>query len=121
MMTSRMIFSAVLTLFLSYQLEAAEQSLLALYKHLHSHPELSFQEKNTAARIAQELDQIGFSVTQHVGGYGVVAVLRNGAGPTLMLRTDLDALPVAEQSGLAYASKVKAVEQDGRTVSVMHA
>src|SRR2546426_12521017 len=65
-------------------------SLDALYKHLHSHPEISFQEENTAKRIADELAKLGFEVTQKVGGHGVVGVLRNGAGPTILLRTDLD-------------------------------
>ena len=99
-----------------------EYSLLdALYKHLHSHPEISFQEENTAKRIADELTKSGFEVTQKVGGHGVVGVLRNGAGPTILLRTDLDALPVKEQTDLAYASKVRTRDDKGNEVDVMHA
>ena len=96
-------------------------SLLSLYTQLHQHPELSFHEKETAARIAQEWRDAGFQVTTGVGGHGVVAVMRNGAGPTLMLRTDLDALPVTEQTGLAYASKVRATTEQGVETGVMHA
>src|SRR5262245_2457201 len=70
--------------------------LEALYKHLHSHPELSLQETASAGRMAKELTAIGFEVTTGVGGLGVVGVLKNGAGPTVMVRTDLDALPVTE-------------------------
>ena len=92
-----------------------------LYKFLHSHPELSFQEKNTSALIASQLRKLGFEVTEHVGGYGVVGLLRNGKGPTVMIRTDMDALPVAEKTGLPYASKVKAVDDRGNEVPVMHA
>ena len=118
-------------LFLSTQL-AAESSLKtavskdyeylqSLYFHLHSYPELSFQEKNTALRIAAELRQAGFEVSEGVGGYGVVGVLKNGKGPTLMLRTDLDALPVEEKTGLHYASKIQVVDDKGATVHTMHA
>jgi len=95
--------------------------LQSLYFHLHSNPELSFQEKNTATRIATELRKAGFEVTERVGGYGVVGVLKNGEGPTLMLRTDLDALPVKEKTGLGYASKIQAVDDKGVTVHTMHA
>src|SRR2546428_10780369 len=77
-----------------------------LYKDLHAHPELSFHEEKTAARIAGELKSLGLEVATKVGGHGVVGVLRNGAGPTILLRTDLDALPVKEQTALPYASKV---------------
>ncbi|MGA8205933.1 MAG: amidohydrolase [Woeseiaceae bacterium] len=92
-----------------------------LYLYLHQHPELSFQEKNTSARIASELRPLGFDVTEHVGGYGIVAVMKNGDGPTVLIRTDLDALPVKEQTGLPYASTVAGVNQMGEKVSVMHA
>src|SRR5206468_10764588 len=81
-------------------------SLFELYKHLHAHPELSLHEEKTGERLAEELRQAGYEVTTRVGGYGVVGVLRNGAGPTVLVRTDLDALPVKEQTGLPYASKV---------------
>src|SRR5206468_12228692 len=81
-------------------------SLFELYKHLHAHPELSLHEEKTGERLAEELRKTGYEVTTRVGGYGVVGVLRNGAGPTVLVRTDLDALPVKEQTGLPYASKV---------------
>ena len=92
-----------------------------LYKHLHTHPELSFQEEQTAARLAKELKELGFEVTEKVGGHGVVGVLKNGKGPTVLVRTDMDALPVEEQTGLPYASKVRARDKDGNEVGVMHA
>ncbi len=94
---------------------------VAYYKALHLAPELSFQEEQTAATLAASLEEGGFSVTRGVGGHGVVAVFENGDGPTVMLRADMDALPVAEQTGLPYASTVRATELDGREVSVMHA
>jgi hippurate hydrolase len=96
-------------------------ALEALYKHLHSHPELSLQEEQTAARLVRELEGTGFEVTTGVGGHGVVAVLKNGAGPTVLVRTDMDALPVVEQTGLPYASKVRARDRTGQDVGVMHA
>jgi hippurate hydrolase len=92
-----------------------------LYKEFHSHPELSLHEEKTSERIAAELEKTGFKVTRRVGGHGVVAVLANGAGPTVLVRTDLDALPVTEQTGAAYASSVKATDDKGNTVGVMHA
>jgi hippurate hydrolase len=95
--------------------------LEALYKHLHSHPELSLREVQTAARLAKELREIGFEVTEKVGGTGIVGVLRNGAGPTIMVRTDMDALPVLEQTGLPYASRVSVRGADGLETGVMHA
>jgi hippurate hydrolase len=93
----------------------------ALYRHLHTHPELSVHEKNSAARMARELREIGFEVTEEVGGYGVVGVLRNGKGPTVLVRTDMDALPVIERTGLPYASKVRVRDKEGNEVGVMHA
>src|SRR5260221_2160445 len=92
-----------------------------LYKDLHAHPELSFHEEKTSARIAAELKEAGFDVTTNVGGHGVVGVLRNGAGPTILLRTDLDALPVKEQTGLPYASNARTSDDKGNEVDVMHA
>ncbi len=103
------------------EIDADYPYLEKLYLDLHRHPELSYQEKRTAARIAAELKKLGLTVTTGVGGHGVVGVLKNGEGPTVLLRTDLDALPVAEQTGLPYASQVKAVEQTGQEVPVMHA
>ena len=96
-------------------------ALFELYQHFHTHPELSFQEKETAARVAKELKAAGAEVTEGVGGTGVVGVLKNGKGPMVMLRTDLDALPVTELTGLAYASKVKVKDPTGVEVGVMHA
>jgi hippurate hydrolase len=98
-----------------------KESLLALYKELHSHPELSFQEQNTSKRIAEEFKKAGCEVTTGIGRYGVVGVLHNGAGPTVLVRTDLDGLPVKEQTGLAYASTVMTKDYQGNEVPVMHA
>src|SRR5687768_6662091 len=81
---------------------ASWSGLRELYEHLHAHPELSYLEEKTAARIADELDKAGFDVTAKIGGHGVVGVLRNGDGPALLLRTDFDALPVREQTGLPF-------------------
>ncbi|WP_281301453.1 MULTISPECIES: amidohydrolase [unclassified Iodidimonas] len=92
-----------------------------LYTHLHAHPELSFQEAETAARMASELGELGFDVTPDVGGHGLVGVFKNGPGPTLLIRADMDALPVKEMTGKPYASTVTAVEQNGQDVHVMHA
>ena len=103
-------------------------SLENLYKHLHSNPELSYQEEKTAARIAEELRKLGFEVTEQFGtyleagrkAYGIVAVMKNGEGPTVMVRTDLDGLPMEEKTGLPYASKAKAKNDEGLEVPVMH-
>ena len=100
---------------------AAYPTLETLYQHLHSHPELSLCEEHTAARIADELVMLGFKVTRKVGGHGFVGVLENGAGPTILVRTDLDGLPVIEQTGAPYASKVTTTDDKGNTVGVMHA
>jgi hippurate hydrolase len=88
---------------------------------LHAHPELSFQEARTGERLAAQLQQLGLEVTTRVGGHGVVGVLRNGAGPTILVRTDLDALPVKEQTALPYASRVRMTNDLGADVDVMHA
>jgi hippurate hydrolase len=104
------------------QLLAGElESLEALYTHLHTHPELSLQEEQTAARLAQEMKKIGFEVATQVGGHGLVCVLKNGTGPTILVRTDMDALPVVEETKLPYASKVRARDKYGNDVGVMHA
>ncbi len=97
------------------------KNLLDLYHHLHANPELSLKEVKTAARMAEELRAVGFTVTEMVGGTGVVGVLKNGPGPTVLVRTDLDALPVTEQTGVSYASKVRTINRDGADVGVMHA
>ena len=104
-------------------------SLLGIYKDIHSHPELSAHEERTAALVAKELRAAGCQVTEHLGkyeksalkGYGVVGVMKNGDGPTVLVRTDMDALPVEEETGLPYASKVVAKNEEGRDVHVMHA
>jgi metal-dependent amidase/aminoacylase/carboxypeptidase family protein len=103
--------------------------LVATYKMLHGSPELSHREEKTSAFFATQLRALGFTVTEHIGkydrpefsGYGVVAVMQNGAGPTVLVRTDLDALPVEEKTGVPYASKVKTKNDAGQEVSVMHA
>ena len=109
--------------------DAELPSLLGIYKDIHSHPELSGHEERTAALVAKELRAAGCQVTEHVGkyensklkAYGVVGVMKNGDGPTVLVRTDTDALPVEEETGLPYASKVVAKNDEGRDVHVMHA
>ena len=99
-----------------------DKSLGALWDHFHRNPELSYLETKTAARMAQELRAVaGFTVTEGVGGTGVVAVMRNGTGPTVLLRADMDGLPVEEKSGLANASKVRQTTLAGDVQPVMHA
>src|SRR6478736_4339754 len=95
--------------------------LEALYKDIHSHPELSMQETRTAGVAAERLRAAGFEVMTGVGKTGVVGLLRNGEGPTVMMRADMDALPVEEATGLPYASTIKAKDREGATVPVMHA
>lgn len=96
-------------------------ALVELYQDLHANPELSFQEVETANKLAARARALGFEVTEGVGQTGVVAVMRNGAGPTVMLRADMDGLPVIEQTGLPFASKRRAVAQNGTETGVMHA
>lgn len=96
-------------------------SLLTLYKELHAKPELAFQEVESARRVAEEARRLGFEVTTGVGKTGVVAVLRNGAGPVLMIRADMDGLPVREETGLPYASRATGKAADGSDVPTMHA
>lgn len=110
---------------------SAERQLPALtqvYKHLHRTPELSRHEEQTSAFLAAELRKLGYTVTEHVGkyddgtqAYGVVAILESGPGPRLLIRTEMDALPVEERTGLDYASTVKSTNAQGQTVGVMHA
>src|SRR5436853_6943386 len=103
--------------------------LVSTYKMLHAAPELSHYETKTSAFVAAQLRALGYTVTEKVGkydnplwqGHGVVAILRNGAGPTVLVRTDMDALPVEEKTGLPYASTVKTKNDAGQDVSVMHA
>lgn len=106
---------------LSTQVNSVFPEAHALYLDIHQHPELSSHETRTAALLAEKLRGLGYQVTEHVGGTGVVGLLKNGDGPTIMLRTELDALPVEEKTGLAYASKVHAQDPSGRDVPVMHA
>ena len=109
--------------------DAELPSLLGIYKDIHIHPELSGYEERTAALVAKELRAAGCQVTEHLGkyensklkGYGVVGVMKNGDGPTVLVRTDMDALPVEEDTGLSYASKVVAKNDEGKDVHVMHA
>src|SRR5213083_3124142 len=109
--------------------DAELPSLLGIYKDIHTHPELSGHEERTSAIIAKELRAAGCQVTEHLGkyeksdlkGYGVVGVMKNGDGPTVLVRTDMDALPVEEDTGLPYASKVVAKNDEGKDVHVMHA
>jgi hippurate hydrolase len=102
-------------------LDAHLEGFLSLYRDLHSHPELSFKEVETSRRIAKELRDAGAEVTPNVGKLGVVGVLKNGTGPTVLVRTDLDALPVTEETGLPFASRVTTRDDEGNTVGVMHA
>src|SRR5690349_11117056 len=106
---------------LSDAIRADMPQLMTLYRDLHANPELSMQEVRTPAKLAPEMRKLGFTVTEKVGKTGVVAILRNGPGPTLMIRADMDALPVAEQTGLAFASKVRVTTAQGVETGVMHA
>jgi len=127
MILSKLPLLAVLTAFAcaqapsSKEVETVYPDAHALYLDLHQNPELSSHETQTAAKLAARLRSAGYDVTEHVGGTGIVAVLKNGAGPVIMLRTELDALPVEEKTGLAYASKVRTKDDVGRDVPVMHA
>ena len=108
---------------LSAKIDADYASHLgSLFKHFHSNPELSTVENKTAARMAAELRDAGFEVTEGIGGTGVVAILKNGEGPLVSMRADMDGLPVEEKSGLDYASKAKQIDPiTGNEVFVMHA
>ena len=109
--------------------DAELPSLLAIYKDIHSHPELSGHEERTATLVAKELRATGCEVTENFGkyndpklkSYGVIGVMKNGDGPTVLIRTDMDALPVEEETGLPYASKVTTKNDEGKDVHVMHA
>ena len=101
-------------------IEKVYPELDALYKHLHQNPELSLQEKETSARIAQELRKIGYEVTEGIGGFGVVGLLKNGPGPVLLIRTDMDALPMEEKTELTYASTKKGIGNDGKETFIAH-
>ena len=103
------------------KISAEYPSLEAIYKDLHAHPELSFMETRTAALVAQELRSLGFEVTEKVGNTGVVAVLKNGPGKTVLLREDMDALPLLEKTGVPYASKALVKDLAGKDSPAMHA
>ena len=94
--------------------------LKALYIDIHQNPEISLMEKETSIKLANELKKIGFDVEENFGGYGVVGILENGEGPTILYRTDLDALPMEEKTGLSYASKIRTKNFDGNEVGTMH-
>jgi hippurate hydrolase len=102
-------------------LDSLYSDLEKLYIDLHENPELSLHEEKSSAKMAARLKALGYDVTTGVGGFGVVAILKNGKGPTVLVRADMDALPVEERTGLAYASKVTTKDDSGATVSVMHA
>jgi amidohydrolase len=106
---------------ISQEVSAVYSQTHALYLDLHQNPELSGHETQTAAKLAKGLRSLGYDVTEHVGHTGFVAILKNGTGPTIMLRTELDALPVEEKTGLAYASKVHTKDDAGHDVAVAHA
>ena len=106
---------------LSEAIRADMPQLMTLYRDLHANPELSMQEARTPAKLVPELKKLGFQVTEKVGKTGVVAVMKNGPGTVLMIRADMDALPVVEQTGLPFASKVRAVARSGVETGVMHA
>jgi amidohydrolase len=114
-------FAAAQTASNKSEVDAIFADARALYLDLHQHPELSGHEVQTAATMATKLRALGYDVTEHVGGTGLVALLKNGTGPTIMLRTELDALPVQEKTGLPYASKVRTKDDSGVDVPVMHA
>src|SRR3954451_19996228 len=106
---------------LSDAIRADMPQLMTLYRDLHAHPELSMQEVRTPALLAPQMRKLGFDVTEHVGKTGVVAVMKNGPGPVLLIRADMDALPVKEQTGLPFASQVMGKLPDGTETPVMHA
>jgi hippurate hydrolase len=106
---------------LSDSIKADMPQLMTLYRDLHEHPELSMQEVRTPSLLVPEMKKLGFQVAEHVGKTGLVAVMKNGPGPVLLIRADMDALPVREQTGLPFASKVRATTLDGVETDVMHA
>ena len=117
----RTTYRADLAATIDQQVDRDLDDLLAYYKDLHSHPELSLQEKESSRKIAERLKKAGYTVTTDVGGHGVVGMLVNGPGPTVLIRADTDALPIVEETGLPYRSEVTTTGADGQTVGVMHA
>lgn len=102
------------------EIQYNQETDLDLYKYLHKNPELSFMEEKTSEIIARDLMNMGYEVSEHIGGFGIVGIMRNGPGPVIMLRTDMDALPIEEKTGLSYASTKTSI-LDGKNVPVMHA
>ena len=98
-----------------------DTKLKDLFVHFHQNPELSFKEDKTAKRLGDELEALGYTMHRGIGGAGLVALLENGPGPTVMFRADMDGLPVEEKSGLPYASEATQLDWDGNRVPVMHA
>jgi amidohydrolase len=126
-MTRRLLFTAAAAMLatpapaaLADDIRADMPVLMALYRDLHANPELSMQEVRTPAKLAAEARKLGFTVTEKVGKTGVVAVMKNGPGPVLMIRADMDGLPIVEQTGLPFASRVRAVARSGVETGVMH-
>jgi hippurate hydrolase len=126
-MTRRLLLAAAAALFatpapaaLADDIRADMPGLMAVYRDLHANPELSMQEARTPAKLAAEARKLGFTVTEKVGKTGVVAVIRNGPGPVLLIRADMDGLPIVEQTGLPYSSKIRAVARSGVETGVMH-
>ena len=126
-MTRRLLLTAALAMLatpapaaLADDIRADMPALMAVYRDLHANPELSMQEVRTPAKLATEARKLGFAVTEKVGKTGVVAVMKNGPGPVLMIRADMDGLPIVEQTGLPFASRVRAVARSGVETGVMH-
>ena len=118
------LFQLTLITLLSYSISSNDTlniDLLDLYKDLHQNPELSYKEFKTSKKLSLILEELGYEVTDGVGGNGVVALLKNGEGKTVMLRADMDGLPVKEKTGASYASKTKTLNDDGQEVFTMHA
>lgn len=116
-----LISAPVLAVDLSASVRGALPELERLYLHLHQNPELSYEEQATGQRMATELAGLGFEVVDHFGGHGVVGIYHNGAGPTVMIRADMDALPITEETGKPYASGVTTKDANGNSVGIMHA
>lgn len=118
-------FSLIACFLIFIPVEAQEKTSLASliddYEYLHRKPELSYQEKETSAFLQKKMEDLGFEVTPNVGGYGLVALMKNGDGPTVMIRTDMDALPLKEETGKSYASTQTGLDDDGNEVPAMHA
>jgi len=121
LISSTVTYAASSNAYTNKSVQAAMPALMTLYKDLHQSPELSSVEFKTAKKLADKARALGFKVTENVGGTGVVAVLKNGKGPTVLIRADMDALPVKEQTGLAFASTVTTTTEEGQQAHVMHA